>query len=159
MASVSSPRIDQINVVVDDGDAAARFLIGLGVDLPAAPPGWEAHHRTIPATTTSVDGGHDLIEPTFGIDLDSSVFAQRWGGLPPSFNGVVLDLRVDERAEVDRLHDLARSLGGRSLKVPYDAFWGSRFAVVEGPGPLVVGLMSMPDPELRTAPPDPATFG
>ena len=104
-------------------------------------------------------GGHEFVEPTFGIDLDSSVFAQIWGGLPSSFNGVVLDLRVDTRAEVDRLHDLARSLGGRSLKMPYDAFWGSRFAVVAGPGPLVVGLMSVPDPEHRSAPPDPATFG
>ncbi len=68
-------------------------------------------------------------------------------------------LRVHERAEVDRLHDLALSLAAQSLEMPYDAFWGSRYAVVEGPGPLIVGFMSVPDPEHRSAPPDPATFG
>lgn len=155
---VGAPRIDQINVVVADVDAAARFLVGLGVDLPDAPGGWEAHHRSVPAAT-SLHGGHELVEPTFEIDLDSAVFAQRWGGLPPSFSGVVLNLRVDERIEVDRLHERALSFGGRSVKPPYDAFWGSRFAVVEGPGPLIVGLMSVPDPAHRSAPPDPASLG
>ncbi len=112
----------------------------------------------VPAAT-SLDEGHDLVEPTFGIDLDSGAFAQRWGGLAPSFTGAVLNVRVDERDEVDRLHELASSLGGRSLEAPYDAFWGSRYAVAEGPGPLVVGIMSVPDPAHRSAPPDPATFG
>ena len=45
------------------------------------------------------------------------------------------------------LHDPAAALGGVSLKAPYDAFWGSRYATVEGPGPLVVGLMSIADPQ------------
>jgi hypothetical protein len=157
VTTVSVPRVDQINVVVSDVDAAARFLVELGVDLPAAPNGWEAHHRPIPAAR-SLHGGHDLVEPAFGIDLDSGVFAQRWGGLAPSFNGVVLNLRVDERTEVDRLYQRALSLGGRSLEMPYDAFWGSRYAVIEGPGPLVVGLMSVPDQAHRGAPPDPATM-
>jgi hypothetical protein len=154
---VSSPRVDQINVVVGDVDAAAAFLTGLDVDLPATMAEWQPHHRTIPAAT-SLHGGHDPVEPTFAIDLDSSVFAQRWGGLASSFTGVVLNLRVDERPEVDRLHERAESIGARSLKAPYDAFWGSRYAVVEGPGPMVVGFMSVSDPAHRSAPPDPATF-
>lgn len=152
MEPVSGPRVDQINVVVGDVAAAARFLVGLGVDLPSTMPEWETHHRSIPAAT-SLRGGHDVVEPTFGIDLDSGVFAQRWGGLAPSFAGVVLNLRVHERAEVDRLHDLALSLAAQSLEMPYDAFWGSRYAVVEGPGPLIVGFMSVPDPS--TAAPRP----
>ena len=154
---VGSPRVDQVNVVVGDVAAAARFLIDLGIDMPETMAGWEAHHRAVP-TATWLHVGHDLVEPTFGIDLDSGVFAEEWGGLAPSFSGVVVNLRVDERAEVDRLHELALSLGGRSLKGPYDAFWGSRYAVVDGPGPLVVGLMSVPDPARRGAPPDPAAF-
>jgi hypothetical protein len=154
---VGGPRIDQINVVVADVGAAARFLADLGVELPSPPPGWEAHHRSIP-TATSLHGGHDLAEPTFGVDLDSAVFAQRWGGLAPMFTGVVVNLRVDDRPEVDRLHEAAVSLGGRSLQAPYDAFWGSRYTVVEGPGPLTVGVMSVPDPACRSAPPDPAAL-
>ncbi len=158
MHHMGAPRIDQLNVVVSDVDAVARFLIDLGVDLPAAPPGWHAHHRTIPAAT-SLHGSHDLAEPAFAIDLDSSVFAQQWGGLDRSFSGVVINLRVEERADVDRLHELALSIGGRSCKQPYDAFWGSRYALIEGPGSCVVGIMSVPDAAHRSAPPDPSSFG
>lgn len=152
-----SPQIDQVNIVVGDVDGAARFLIQLGIELPVAPPGWGGHHRTVPSAT-SLHGGHDLAEPTFGIDLDSSAFAHHWGGLDPTFNGVVVNLRVDERFEVDRLHELACSIGGRSLKLPFDAFWGSRFALVEAPGPLAVGIMSAPDDEHRSRPPDPSSL-
>lgn len=155
---MGAPRIDQINVVVGDAAEAASFLSGLGVDVPEAPAPWEAwnaHHRTVPAST-STDGANNLAEPTFGIDLDSSAFAHHWGGLPRSFAGVVVNLRVDERDDVDRLHDLALSIGGRSLKAPYDAFWGSRYAVVDGPGDLVVGLMSAQDDAQRGESPDPA---
>ena len=155
---MTSPRVDQINVVVSDVDAASGFLHELGVDVPTATAEWTAwdpHHRTVPAATSPQ--GNET-EPTFDIDLDSSAFARYWGGLPSSFAGVVIDLRVDERAGVDQLYERALSVGGRSLKEPYDAFWGARFAVVEGPGPLVVGLMSVRDPDHASAPPDPATF-
>jgi hypothetical protein len=154
---VGAPRVDQINVVVGDVEAAARFLADLGVDVPVTMPEWAAHHQPVP-TSTSPHGSHARDQPAFDIDLDSSSFAQWWGGLPPSFNGVVLDLRVDERAEVEDLHERALTSGGRSLKEPYDAFWGSRFAVVEGPGPIIVGLMSVPDAARRSPPPDPTTL-
>lgn len=155
---MGGPRIDQINIVVGDVDRAAKFLIQLGVDVPAAPHGWDAHHRAVP-TATSTHGGHDLAQPAFGLDFDSSAFAHRWGGLDPSFNGAVVNLRVDERSDVDRLHELACSIGGLSLRLPYDAFWGSRFALLQGPGSLIVGIMSVPDDKHRSAPPDPSSFG
>ena len=157
MSRVGVPRIDQVNVVVGDVVAASQFLTDLGVDLPAAPEGWEAHHRSIP-TATSLHGGHDRAEPAFDIDLDSNAFAQWWGALAPSFCGVVLNLRVDERSEVDHLYERAMAVGGTTLKAPYDAFWGARFAVVEGPGPIAVGIMSVPDAAHRTAPPDPSSL-
>jgi uncharacterized glyoxalase superfamily protein PhnB len=72
---------------------------------------------------------------------------------------VVVNVRVDERHVVDRLYDRALSIGGRSLKLPYDAFWGSRYAVVEGPGSIVVSVMSVPDAADRSAPPDRNSFG
>lgn len=156
-AHVAAPRIDQINVVVGDVAAAAQFLADLGVDLPAVPAGWDAHHRSVP-TATPLHAGDDPLEPVFGIDLDSSAFAHQWGGLPPSFTGVVLDLRVDERSDVDSVHEVAISIGGQSLRSPYDAFWGARFALVEGPGPIAIGIMSVPDASHRSAPPDPGSF-
>jgi catechol 2,3-dioxygenase-like lactoylglutathione lyase family enzyme len=154
---VSPPRVDQVNVVLSDVDAASHFLAGLGLELPAAPAGWEAHHRSFPAAG-SVHPEQDRAEPLVVIELDSDRFARRWGGLPPSFAGVVLNVRVDEREEVDRLHEVALGLGATSLAGPSDAFWGSRFAVVQGPGPLVVGLASPPDERWRSAPPDPTSL-
>lgn len=147
---VPNPRIDQVNVVVDDADAACRFLAALGLDIEGPGAGWEtwaSHHRAVPVA----DAGFDM-------DLDSGDFAAEWGGVPRSFVGVVVNVHVDEREEVDDLHRRAVAEGGRSLKEPYDAFWGSRFAVVEGPGPIVVGLKSTPDDAHRTPPPDPADF-
>jgi hypothetical protein len=154
VSGVDAPRVDQINVIVGDVVGAAQFLADLGVELPAAPAGWDAHHRSIP-TATSVYGGHDLTEPTFAIDLDSSAFAEQWGGLPSSFTGVVINLRVDDRSDVDRVYERAMSIDGRSFTAPHDAFWGARFALVEGPGPIAIGIMSVPDAARRTAPPDP----
>ena len=154
---MGSTRVVQVNVVVADVDAAARFLAGLGLEMPAAPPGWESHHRPVPAAACEHDE-QDRGEPPVAIELDSAPFAHRWGGLASSFTGVVLNVRVDERDEVDRMHEVALSLGARSLAEPYDAFWGSRFAVVEGPGPLVVGLLTVPDEGQRGAPPDPGSL-
>jgi hypothetical protein len=144
---VAAPRIDQINVVVADVAAATRFLVDLGVELPPAPPGWEAHHVNAPTA------------PEFEIELDSGVFAQEWGGLPATFRGVVLNVRVDARGDVDALHRRAVSLGAQTLRKPYDAFWGSRFAVVEGPGPVALGILSPREADRMSAPPDPTTFG
>ncbi len=39
---------------------------------------------------------------------------------------------------------------------PYDAFWGARYAVVSDPDGNGVGIMSPPDPAMRTAPPEPS---
>ena len=147
-AQVSAARLDHLNIVVAELDAAVRFLIELGVNIPVGPEGWEAwdaHHRTIS-------------EPACGIDLDSSAFAHQWGVLGPTFNGVVVNLRADDRSSVDRLYELALSIGGRSRRSPYDAFWGARYALIEGPGPIAVGIMSKHDDAHRSAPPDLASF-
>jgi predicted lactoylglutathione lyase len=143
---VSAPRIGSINVVVDDLAAATRFLEALGVELEPTPPewsDWEAHHRTFAAGVTDFD-----------TDLDSASFANWWGGVRPDAAArVVVNLRVDTRDEVDRLHRRALELAAAEFKAPYDAFWGARYAVVLAPGPLCVGFMSPPEPDRRTPPP------
>ena len=68
-----APRIDQVNVVVGDVVGAAQFLAGLGIDMTTIDDEWAAHHRGIPTDGTAFD-----------VELDSSVFAQHWGGLDPS---------------------------------------------------------------------------
>ena len=151
------PRIEQLNVVLADVGAAVAFLEALGVVLPTAAAGWEAHHRFMGPTMT--EGARNGSQgATLGLDFDSSAFANVWGGIPTAFVGAVVNVRVDGRAEVDRLHELAMTLGARSLAAPYDAFWGSRLAVVDAPGPMIVGLMTDPEDERRKVSPDPASL-
>ena len=97
---MSAPRIDQINLVLADVAAAAAFLARLGLDVDTTPPPWDSHHRSVPASASGFD-----------IDLDSSAFARHWGGVPDDFVGVVVIIRVDDRAEVDRLYALALASG------------------------------------------------
>jgi hypothetical protein len=146
---MSAPRIDQINLVLTDVAAAANFLDGLGVSMNpvlAEWSDWAEHHQNVAAPELA---GFD----PFGIELDSSAFARHWGGLPADFVGVVLNLRVDQREDVDRLFAEAVAAGAEARRPPHDAFWGSRFAVVQAPGPMVLGLLSPRDPSHQGAPP------
>lgn len=144
---VDGLRFDAINLVLADLDATTEFLRGLGVGLEDVPPQWAPHHRAV-----SVDG------TGFSADLDSSPFASYWGGLADGFTGVVVNLRTDDRAGVDAAHAAALRLGATELRAPYDAFWGARCAFVEGPGPIVVGLMSPIDPSQGEPPPPVSAF-
>ena len=112
--------------------------------MPPEWSAWEPHHR-------NSDGGSGL-----QIDLDSSVFAGQWNqGWPAGSAGVVLSFRVSAREDVDELCDELTTAGYACEQPPYDAFWGSRFAVVTDPDGNSVGLMSRRDPAMVSAPPAP----
>ena len=101
------------------------------------------HHQQWRSEVTELDA-----------DLDSPAFANWWGGIPEgTAPGVVVNLFVDARQEVDELHRRALDLGATGLKAPWDAFWGARYAVFAAPGSLCVGVMSEPDEAVRTMPP------
>lgn len=143
-------RFDQVNIVLPDVAGAAGFLRSLGVRVPELGDGWadwEPHHIGFPAVAEGFDA-----------DLDSPAYASHWGGLPADFAGVVVNLRTTDRAEVDSAFERARGLGAGVLRSPYDTFWGARYAVVRGPGPIVVGLMSPADPTARGASPKVSDF-
>jgi hypothetical protein len=79
-------RFDQVNVVVSDVLGASRFLRALGAEVqevPAEWADWEQHHVGVPAAGEGFD-----------VELDSSVFAAHWGGLPRDFVGVVVNVRT-----------------------------------------------------------------
>jgi uncharacterized glyoxalase superfamily protein PhnB len=44
--------------------------------------------------------------------------------------------------------------GYTSQQEPYDAFWGSRYAILEDPDGNAVGIMSPMDDAYRSAPPE-----
>ena len=140
---MAAPHLASINVIVDDVEAAARFLALLGVELNPTLPDWERHHRTFAPGTSDFDDA----------DIDSPAFAHWWGGMPSDVPRYVINLRVDARDDVDLLHQRGLDSGASELKAPYDAFWGARYAVMLAPGPLCLGVMSAPEPERRVAPP------
>lgn len=147
---MASLQFDQVNIVVSDVAGAAGFLRALGADVPELPDEWvewAPHHIGFPPVAAGFDA-----------DLDSSAFAAHWGGLPDHFTGVVVNLRAADREAVDAVYDEALALGADGLRTPYDTFFGARYAVVRGPGPLVVGIMSPLDPNLRREPPSMSDF-
>jgi catechol 2,3-dioxygenase-like lactoylglutathione lyase family enzyme len=136
-------KLDQVNVVVANMEAMAEFYGRLGLKLSSGMPEWAAHHRNT--------GGRDGLD----FDLDSSAFASVWNEGWPGGTGIVLGFCVPDREQVDQLHEELTSAGYASQQTPYDAFWGSRFAVVSDPDGNSVALMSPPDPARRTPPPAP----
>ncbi len=136
-------RLDQIKLVVDDMEAMAAFYGRLGLRLSQGPPEWAPHPRNT-GNTAGVD-----------FDLDSSTFASVWNAGWPGGTGVVLGFRVRGREHVDEVRQELIAAGYASQQTPYDAFWGSRFAVVEDPDGNSAAIMSPPDPAHRTPQPPP----
>jgi len=144
------PLFNQINIVGRDLDASIAFYRRLGVDIPEDRV-WRtasgAHHAAAadnPSGTT--------------LDIDSPKFAATWNG---GWKGrgdlagrVVVGFDVASRDEVDRIYADMLAAGHRGLQAPYDAFWGSRYAVIEDPDGLAIGLMSPRSDDKRSAPPD-----
>jgi uncharacterized glyoxalase superfamily protein PhnB len=58
------------------------------------------------------------------------------------------------RGDVDDVfHDMIGA-GYRGLQEPHDAFWGARYAIIEDPDGIAVGLMSPVSPEKKSQPPN-----
>jgi uncharacterized glyoxalase superfamily protein PhnB len=66
--------------------------------------------------------------------------------------GTVLGFSLASRELVDARYAELIDAGYTGRQAPYDAFWGSRYAIVEDPDGRDVGLMSPPDPERRYVP-------
>lgn len=123
------------------------FYRALGVDV--AEP-WQTasgiHHAS-----ANQDGGPDL-------DFDSAAFAQvwneGWNGRADLAGRVVVVFKVAGREDVDERYAALVGAGYQGLQAPYDTFWGARYAIVEGPDGVAVGLMSPVDPAKRSRPPE-----
>ena len=138
---MTGPILDQLNIVVTDMEQSAGFYRLLGLEVPDGPPEWAPHHRSA-AQTDGID-----------LDLDSEVFARRWDAGIGQGRGnprVVIGFRMPSRDAVDDTYKRLTDAGFRGQQVPYDAFWGSRYAVVEDPDGNAVGLMSEQQDAYRT---------
>lgn len=146
------PTLNQLNIVSGNIDASIAFYRRLGIDIPD-PRIWRTatgvHH------VTAVEAGGT---EAAGLDLDSAAFAQiwnkGWAGRKDLAGRVVVGFSVSSREEVDRLHEEMTAAGHRGLQAPFDAFWGARYAIVEDPDGIAVGLMSPISAKHRSPPPE-----
>ena len=74
-----------------------------------------------------------------------------WLHFPEGFGG--LGLPRGFQSDVDRLFAEMMAAGYNGLQPPFDAFWGARYAILEDPDGIAVGLMSTISPEHRAPPP------
>jgi uncharacterized glyoxalase superfamily protein PhnB len=146
------PTLNQLNIVSSNPAASIDFYRRLGLDIPdqrvwRTPTG--AHHASAEVAAAS-EG--------VALDIDSMTFAQVWNvgwrGREDLAGRVVVGFRVALREEVDRLYGEMTAAGARGLQAPYDAFWGARYAVVEDPDGVAVGLMSPISADHRSPPPE-----
>lgn len=144
-------KLDQINIVSGDTAASIAFYRRLGVDIPddlvwRTPSG--AHH---------ISAKNESGAPPF-FDIDSVPFAGIWNGGWKSRSDlggrVVVGFRVASRADVDAIYADLTGAGYTGLQPPYDAFWGARYAIVEDPDGLAVGIMSPKSEDMRAPPPE-----
>jgi catechol 2,3-dioxygenase-like lactoylglutathione lyase family enzyme len=137
---------DQLNIVSDDLDATIAFYRRLGLPMGE------------PARTDDGASFHASSRPDSGamLEADSAPFARYWNrgwADEADLNGrVLLGVRVSSRAEVDRIFDEVAATGHRALHPPTDGFWGARYAIVEDPNGIAVGLMSEAEDAHRSPP-------
>lgn len=146
------PILNQLNIVSSNLEASIAFYRRLGVDVPPQRV-WRTrtgmHHASAEETGTAQG---------IAFDLDSAAFAQLWNtgwrGRKDLAGRLVVGFGVGSRQAVDRLYGEMTAARHRGLQAPYDAFWGARYAIVEDPDGVAVGLMSPILAEHRSQPPE-----
>lgn len=146
------PRLDQINIVSADPGASIAFYRRLGVEIAE-----DGIWRT-PTGIHHVNAGRQDSGSTTQFDIDSIAFARLWNRgwqrLENLRGRVVVGFELPSRMAVDAVYADLTGAGYSGLQAPYDAFWGSRYAVIEDPDGIAVGLMSPPSPKHRSTPPE-----
>jgi len=145
--------LDQINIISGNPDASIAFYRRLGVDIPEdgvwrTPTG--IHHVGASDRPDSATAIH--------LDLDSTAFAQKWNtgwqGRSDLGGRVVIGFKLPTRAAVEELYKSMTGAGHRGLQPPVDAFWGARYAIIEDPDGIAVGLMSPIEAARKSPPPE-----
>jgi len=138
---VADAILNQLNIVVGDMAASRDFYRRLGADIPDPQGDGPPFHETCGLAND------------FDLDLDAPHFAQAWNAgwadRDDLAGRVVLGFHVKSREKVDETYAEVTGAGYRRLQQPYDAFWGARYAIVEDPNGIAVGLMSPVDPARR----------
>lgn len=146
--SGAKPILGQLNLVSADPAASVSFYRRLGIEFAEA------------AIWRTATGTHHINARSGEVDfeMDSTAFAQVWNqgwrGRDDLKGRIVLGFRVASREAVDEIYADLTGAGYAGLQAPFDAFWGARYAIVEDPDGIAVGLMSPISAEFRSLPPE-----
>lgn len=148
-AAVPQPtvRITQINIVAEDFEATARFYRELGLRVPqptSEPPG--SLHAEADAGNIQLAIDNENLTCLYHSAARKNQLQSR----------AIIGVTVATRSQVDDIYNRLVAAGFSGRQRPYDAFWGSRYAIVADPNGNDVGLMSLPDAEHRSWPPAPS---
>jgi catechol 2,3-dioxygenase-like lactoylglutathione lyase family enzyme len=142
------PVFNQLNIVSGDVEASIAFYRRLGIEVPD-----QAVWRT-PSGTHHVNARSGETD----FETDSVAFARiwnsGWSGRTDLKGRVVLGFHVASREAVDATYADLTGAGYTGLQAPHDAFWGARYAIVEDPDGIAIGLMSPKSAEFRSPPPE-----
>lgn len=144
-ATASALALNQLNIVAKDFDRTLAFYRKLGVEIVESPPSPEG-----------IRHAKAELPQGFLLEFDNETLArfynEAWRG-EQKRERIVIGFRLPSREEVDRRYSELLSSGYAGLQVPYDAFWGARYAIVADPDGHAIGLMSPPEESCRTWPP------
>ena len=92
------------------------------------------------------------------VELDESSSVRFWNSRSPAQDAAatVLSIHLPGRDDVDAVWSRMTGLGHESRQRPFDAFFGSRFAVLVDPDGHQIGLISPRSDAHRHDPPEPA---
>ena len=145
---MARPVLDQINIVSANMKPTIEFYRLLEVEIAEPSPGKSG----APFHANGDAGGET------SLDIDSDAFARVWNAAwrdKGDFGGrVVIGFGVETREAVDETCAKLAQAGHKVLQEPWDAFWGSRYAIVEDPNGIAVGLMSPQDRSKGYWPPE-----
>lgn len=145
------PRLHQINIVSRNLRASSEFYRRLGVEIPPEQV-WQTETGPHHASSNDTSG-----EGRVEIELDSAAFASiwntGWSGRDDLPGRIVVGFQLSSREAVDELFSDLTKAGYVGLQAPYDAFWGARYAIIQDPDGIAVGLMSSRSSEMRSEPP------
>ena len=123
------PSLSSVYIFVRDMDASIAFYRSLGVE-------WETFMDGAFARAKMPDG-------SAGLELGTAALTRRYDAewREPSGPGTnTLNFNLPSAADVDALYGRMVAAGHRAHLAPFDAFWGSRFAILDDPDGNVVGL-------------------
>ena len=121
---------DMIGIVVREMSSALRFYRTLGLAIPDAQES-EPYVQVI--TPNGYRISWNALEMIKQIDP---------GWTEPVGHRMELAFKCDSPAEVDATHAKLVAAGYHSHKVPWDAFWGQRYAIVDDPDGNHVSLFA-----------------